>query len=350
MAEDPPRLLLAGGRYEILERIAEGGMATVHLARMRGAAGFTLPVAIKRLRPELRSVRRFAEMFVDEARLAARVRHPNVVPVLDVVVEGAELFLVMDHVLGATLAELLGRARDAGERVPPRVAAGVVRDALEGLHAAHEARGERGEPLGLVHRDVAPQNILVGADGVARLLDFGVARADGGVHASTGGALKGTVAYMAPERLVSGAVHRVGDVYAAGVVLWEAITGQRPFGGAAAVDAVGEILAGVLEPPSRFTPNLPPGVDALVRRATSHVPEARFGTARDMGADLDDLLPCPVSAVSAWVQHLAAPLLAERAVQRLRALDAAVTPPPPPTPPPAQEVDVWKALAPPLRR
>src|SRR5580704_15711865 len=148
------------GRYVLFDPIADGGMAEVVLGRMRGTAGFALTVAVKRLLPEHAGVRRFVEMFVDEARLAARVRHPNVVPVLDLVVDEGAPYLVMEHVLGVTLAELLRLAGERGERIPPPVVGSVLRDTLEGLHAAHEARGEQGQPLSIVHRDVSPQNVL----------------------------------------------------------------------------------------------------------------------------------------------------------------------------------------------
>src|SRR5262249_30296932 len=172
MADDARRCL-------VFDEIASGGMASVHLGRLRGAAGFVLTVAVKRLHPEHAGVRRFVEMLADEARLGARVRHPNVVPVFDLIADGADLLLLMEYVPGSTLAELLRIAAARGERVPPAVVGSVIHDMLEGLHAAHEARDERGAPLGLVHRDVSPQNVLVGADGAARVLDFGVARAGG---------------------------------------------------------------------------------------------------------------------------------------------------------------------------
>src|SRR5262245_26416960 len=200
-----PRAL---GRYAVYDELASGGLATVHLGRMRGAVGFSLTIAVKRLHPAYACDRGFVSMFVDEARLAARVRHPNVVPIFDVVAEQGELFLVMEYVHGLTLADLLRLGRERSHRAPPGVVASVLSGALEGLHAAHEARSEHGEPLGIVHRDVSPQNILVGADGVTRVLDFGVAKAAGRLQASAEGVLKGKVPYMAPEHLSANVTSR----------------------------------------------------------------------------------------------------------------------------------------------
>src|SRR5579883_1648178 len=167
------------GRYALFEQIAAGGMATVHLGRLVGPVGFSRTVAIKRLHTSLTSDPQFVAMFLDEARLAGRVTHPNVVATIDVVTLQGELFLVMEHIAGVSLMRLLQASTQRKEFVPPAIAAGIVVGVLQGLHAAHDACNEKGEPLGLVHRDVSPQNILVGAEGVPRVIDFGVAKAAG---------------------------------------------------------------------------------------------------------------------------------------------------------------------------
>src|SRR5262245_51026591 len=167
------------GRYALHGELASGGMATVHLGRLLGPVGFSRTVAIKRLHAQYAQDPEFVSMFLDEARLAARIRHPNVVPTLDVVATSGELFLVMEYVPGESLSRLARAARDRMERMPPRIVSAIMSGVLHGLHAAHEAKSERGEPLGIVHRDVSPQNVLVGTDGVARVLDFGVAKAAG---------------------------------------------------------------------------------------------------------------------------------------------------------------------------
>jgi serine/threonine-protein kinase len=204
-------------------------MATVHLARLLGPVGFARTVAIKRLHPHLAKDPDFVAMFLEEARLAARVRHPNVVATLDVVSDDGELFLVMEYVAGESLSRLVRKVREKGERIPPRYLVGIMSGALEGLHAAHEAKSEKNQPLGLVHRDVSPQNVHVGIDGVPRVLDFGIAKATNRVQETRTDQIKGKVAYMSPEQLAKGNIDRRADVYSASVVLWEALTGQRLF-------------------------------------------------------------------------------------------------------------------------
>ena len=220
---------IIGGRYALYGPIATGGMATVHFGRQLGAAGFARTVAVKRLRGEYLESHEFVSTLLDEARLASRIRHPNVVATLDMVTEDDELFLVMEYVAGESLSRLLARvARDRG-RVAPRVATGILCGVLHALHAAHEATDERGEPLGIVHRDVSPQNVLVGSDGLARLLDFGIAKGKGRLQTTRAGQLKGKVGYMAPEQILGEEPDRRSDVYAASVVLWEVLTGRRLF-------------------------------------------------------------------------------------------------------------------------
>ena len=209
-------------------------MATVHLARQLGAAGFARIVAVKRLHERYARDPEFVAMFLDEARLVGRIRHPNVVQTLDVVAEknadgGSELFIVMEYVHGESLVRLLAAARTKDEPVPLKIASAIMIGALQGLHAAHEAKSEAGQPLNIVHRDISPHNILVGIDGVARVLDFGVAKASERVSSTTKGEVKGKLAYMAPEQLNGGEADRRTDVFAAGIVFWEVLAGQRLF-------------------------------------------------------------------------------------------------------------------------
>src|SRR5580692_2033966 len=194
------------GRYAIYGELASGGMATVHLGRLLGPVGFSRTVAIKRLHEQFAKDPDFVSMFLDEARLCARIKHPNVVPTLDVIAGDRQLLLVMDYVQGESLSRLFRSAVARGERIPLKVTVAIVSGMLHGLHAAHEAKDERGEPLGIVHRDVSPQNVLVGIDGVARVLDFGVAKARGRLHTTQDGRVKGKLSYMAPEQLRSEAV------------------------------------------------------------------------------------------------------------------------------------------------
>lgn len=304
---------LAGGqlgRYELHGAIARGGMATVYVARMSGAAGFSRTVAVKRLHPHLAADPTFSAMFVDEARLAARIRHPNVIDTLDVVAEGGELFLVMAFVLGETLSKMVRATTSQGIRLPVPVVSSIVIGALEGLHAAHEATDEQGHALGIVHRDVSPQNILVGTDGVARVIDFGVAKAAGRRQETEGGELKGKLAYMAPEQLTRRAVDRRCDVFAMGVVLWEALTSRRLFAGDDAASTLYSVLNEPILPPSSVCPDLPPALDGVVLRALEREPGMRFATAREMSLALEAACP-PASPrqTAEWVQSLAADAL-----------------------------------------
>ena len=306
------------GQYVLGGRIASGGMAAIHLGRMLGAAGFERVVAIKRLHAGLRKDPQFAASFVDEARLAACIRHPNVVSTLDVVVREDEILVVMDYVHGESLSRLL---RSDGERAPLPIVLAVVTQMLNGLHAAHEATNPRGEPLHLVHRDVSPQNVVVGVDGVARLVDFGVAKASWRVQHTRDGSLKGKIAYMAPEQLNWRPLDRRADVFGASVVLWEAVTGERLFASESTERTVQRILEGEAAPPGTRVDGLPEGLDAIVMRGLAVDPERRFATALDMAVALEEIgTAATARQISAWVADRAKESLAGRA-QMVRALE-----------------------------
>jgi serine/threonine-protein kinase len=313
-AADPSVSWKLIGRYALCAEIASGGMATVYFGRLLGASGFTRTVAIKRLHPQYAKDPDFASMFLDEARLAARIRHPNVVQTLDVVQLEGELFLVMDYVPGESLSRLFRQLRTQGRLVPRRVGASIVSGALLGLHAAHEAKNEQGQPLGLVHRDVSPQNVLIGTDGVPRILDFGVAKAAGRAHTTRDGSMKGKCAYMAPEQVTGLPVSRVTDVFAAGVLLWELLTGQRLFHAETDAATLMKVLQAEIPPPSSLVPGLPPEWDAVVARATQRTPEHRFATARDMAIAVEACEGvASTTQVGEWVETLAAGTLSSRA-------------------------------------
>jgi serine/threonine protein kinase len=232
-------------------------MATIHLGRLLGASGFARTVAIKRMHPHYAKDEEFSAMFADEARMAARILHPNVVAMLDVVLEGGELLLVMDYVHGEPLSRLVRASIREGREVTPGIAATVMAQALHGLHAAHTAKGPDGRSLDLVHRDVSPQNILVGQDGTTRITDFGIAKALGRSHTTRDGSVRGKLAYMAPEQL-AGTVDARTDVFAAGVVLWELLSRERLF----ASDGEGQTVHNVMH---REIPRLTGVPDALAR-------------------------------------------------------------------------------------
>jgi serine/threonine-protein kinase len=289
-------------------------MATVHHALFRGESGFARTVAVKRLHPHYAKDREFSEMLRDEARLTARVRHPNVVSTLDVAVVDEEFLLVMDYVHGESLSRLLRAARNSEGSVPRDVLSAVFCGALHGLHAAHEATDEAGSPLRIVHRDASPQNIMVGADGVARVLDFGIAKAVGRSQTTRNGELKGKLSYMAPEQLMKEQVDRRADVYAIGVCLWEALTMQRLFPGDSEGFIVARIMEHRIDKPSLVTTDVTPELDDIVMRALAKSPADRFATARDMAIALEQAIPiASASKVAAWVEDLAGSVLARRA-------------------------------------
>jgi serine/threonine-protein kinase len=339
------------GRYVLYGEIAVGGMATVHFGRLIGQAGFARSVAIKRLHAHYARDPEFVAMFLDEARLAARIVHPNVVPTLDVVVVDEELFLVMEYVRGASLSRLIRNARVAGEYVPPRIASSILTGALHGLHAAHEAKNEQGERLDIVHRDVSPQNVMVGTDGGARVLDFGVAKAIGRSQTTRDGQLKGKLAYMAPEQIRGEHVSRRTDVYAASVVLWETLAGARLYRSENEGHLIAKVMEGKPPPPSSHVPGLPPGLDAIVLRGLDLDPARRFATARDMASELAACVPvAPAEEVGEWVERHAAEELNERAariadierdssVSQSRSLPRAGAPADAPTPVGEREAD-----------
>jgi serine/threonine protein kinase len=302
------------GRYALFDEIASGGMAAVHIGRLLGPAGFSRTVAIKRLHPQFARDPEFLTMFLDEARVAARIRHPNVVPTLDVVSAEGEIFIVMEYFLGESFAKLLVLSKQAGGRVPTAISCAIVAAALHGLHAAHEAKDERGQPLGIVHRDISPQNILVGADGIARVLDFGIAKAEGRAQVTREGQVRGKMAYVAPEQFQAARADRKSDIYAASVVLWEALTGQRLFLGETEAQTVSKVLNDEVPPPSLFETGIPAKLDALVLRGLSRDPAQRAATASDMARELEATFPVATPhEIAEWVESMIGPALTERA-------------------------------------
>lgn len=304
------------GRYLLYGELAAGGMATVHFGRLSGPVGFSRTVAIKRLHPQYAKDPEFVTMFLDEARLVGRIRHPNVVPTLDVVALEGEIFIVMEYVAGEAFSKLVKTAWTKGIPIPPRVAASIVSSVLHGLHAAHQAKDEHGRELGIVHRDVSPQNILVGSDGVARVLDFGVAKAAGRMQTTRDGQVKGKIAYMPPEQLSGGVVSRQADIYAAAVVLWEALAGRRLFDGETEALVLVRAIEGRIDPPSAVNPQLDESVDSVVLRGLARDPALRFATAREMALAIEQNigLASPYE-VGEWVEHVAAEELGRRAAR-----------------------------------
>lgn len=299
------------GRYEILMPLAVGGMAKVWIARQVGELGFRRVVVLKTIRPELSTDASIRRMFLEEAAVASRVVHANVLEVLDLGEVSGIVYQVMPLVEGGSLQELRDLARERGERLRPTIAVRIAVDFLRGLHAAHELTGEDGTRLELVHRDVSPQNVLLGIDGIARIADFGIAKALGRVEQTDGMFLKGKHAYMAPEQIHRRRLDRRTDVFASGIVLWEVLMGERLFRYGEVADTIERVLS--MPIPSRFPPEVPPALAAVVLRALERDPEARFATCEAM-ADALEAAGAIASHrdVAAWVEGLARPKLQAR--------------------------------------
>ena len=310
-----PRII---GRYAMFDEIGRGGAATVHIGRLVGPIGFSRTVAIKKLHDSVAGDAEVVAMFLDEARLTGRIQHPNVVPVLDVLAIEGEAFLIMEYVHGESLSSLLRVLQARNEPVPVRIAVQILRDVLHGLHAAHEARSDRGQSLHLVHRDVSPQNILVGADGISRILDFGIAKAVDRIQDTHTGQLKGKVSYMAPEQLLGQPIDRRVDVYAAGLVLWEALAGRKLFLGDSSGNVMYRVLRGDIPPLSE----VPPLVRDAVSKALERERVERFATAFDFARALEEAsAPFAPTAIGEWMREVSGPTLARR-YEVLRAIEA----------------------------
>ena len=281
---DQGRLL---DRYELIGELATGGMATVYLARLGGVGGFQRFVAIKRLHPHLADEEEFVQMFLDEARLAAGIHHPHVVPILEVGTNDNGYYLVMEYIEGDTLARIVARSMSAGEMVPRPILVRVLLDSLSGLHAAHELTDDQGQLLGLVHRDVSPQNLLVGVDGSARITDFGVARASARLSNTGTGRLKGKLAYMAPEQTRGDDLDRRTDVFAMGVILWEVLAGQRLFKAGTEAETLSRIIIQPIPRVTQANPDVPALFEEVTSKALDRDPDKRFRTAAEMADALE---------------------------------------------------------------
>jgi len=279
---------LLNDRYELVAELAAGGMATVYLARVLGMADFKRLFAIKRLHPHLAKEPEFISMFLDEARLAARLHHPNVVPIIEIGIKDEQHYLVMDYIEGDTAGRLVVRAQHDGRKPPIGFTTRAVVEVLTGLHAAHELTDDHGKSLEIVHRDVSPQNILVGVDGVARITDFGVARAAARLQNQTqGGQLKGKLAYMAPEQVRGGAIDRRADVFAAGIVLWEMLTSRRLFKAESDAETLYKVMAAEVPPVDQTNPEVSAEIAAVCHKALSSQPADRYQSAGDFADALE---------------------------------------------------------------
>jgi serine/threonine protein kinase len=269
------------GKYRLLARLGHGGMAEVYLAVAQGAMNVNRLVVVKRLRDEQSEDENARNMFLDEARLAARLAHPNVVQTFEAGTEGGSYYLAMEYVEGQPLSRVLTAQKRADQPMDPKVAARICADALQGLHYAHEATDFDGTPLEIVHRDVSPQNIMLTYDGVVKIVDFGIAKAAGTAQTEHG-VFKGKVAFMAPEQLLGGQVDRRVDVFAAGIVLWEAVTGQHLFADETPAKTLYNLVNKPIPRATQFRADLPKALDDVLAKALEREPADRYATAREM--------------------------------------------------------------------
>jgi eukaryotic-like serine/threonine-protein kinase len=290
LSEDELRPGLILGRYELLAPVAKGGMAQVWIARMTGTRGFTKTVAIKTMLPNISEDPLFEEMFLDEASLASRVRHPNAVEIMDLGEDAGILYLVMEWIDGEPLSVLIKQTATSGG-IPRHLAVRIVMQSCAGLHAAHELKDEQGASVGLVHRDVSPQNILTSYDGVVKVVDFGVAKATGRASAATSaGQLKGKVPYMSPEQASGGEIDRRTDVFAMGILLYMMTTGKHPFRKENEAQTLLAICSDApVVKPSSFLPDYPPELETVLLKSLAKSAEDRFQTASEMQRALDAL-------------------------------------------------------------
>jgi serine/threonine-protein kinase len=280
------------GKYELVELAGEGGMATVWRGVLHGAAGFTRPIAIKRLKPEFRAIKNYVDMFVEEARVGSELNHPNIVQVVDFCADADGMYyLIMEWVEGLDLVRFARLAVEIGRPLEWPLVAAIGVGVLRGLAAAHERCRQDGTPAPVVHRDVSPHNILIGAGGAVKLSDFGLARARDRVMSFTApGAVKGKLHYFAPEVTMGMPATPRSDVFSLATALWEVLAGRRAFTGDNETDVLTRIRRGQIDPLARIRPDLPRRLVAAIERGMATAADGRFVSARHMSVELGECL------------------------------------------------------------
>ncbi|MEQ9078801.1 MAG: serine/threonine-protein kinase [Sandaracinaceae bacterium] len=304
------------GGYTIVGELATGGMAELFLARRVGPEGFARSVVVKRILPHLAKSDEFVRMFLDEARIAAGIRHPNVVSVEELGRDGDSLFMVMEYLSGESLHALIAELARRNRHLDPALAAHVVAEACAGLHAAHEMTDDSGRPLEVVHRDVSPQNLFITYDGSVKVLDFGIAKAADRLTRTETGYFKGKFAYMAPEQIKEQPVDRRADVFALGVVLFEALTGRRLFRTKNPAATLRAVLESSIVRPSAIRPNIPSALDEACLKALSRPIDQRHATAAELRRDLLRAVPPGDDLPEARLKGLMETLFAARAEEK----------------------------------
>lgn len=278
------------GRFRLLMEMAKGGMATLYLARLSGPEQFEKLLVIKKIHDHLAEEDEFVSMFLDEARITALIHHPNVVTIFDMGQVDGSYFIAMDYVHGENMTAVLRASVRQKKRFGWPYAARIVADAAAGLHAAHELRGPDGRPLGVVHRDVSPQNIIVSYDGNTQVVDFGIAYAAERITHTTAGTLKGKVAYMSPEQTVRTELDRRSDIFSLGIVLYESVCLKRLFKEDSEAAALMRVREADVPKPRSIRPSIPPELEAIILKALARKPDDRFSTAQAMAERLNRLL------------------------------------------------------------
>jgi serine/threonine-protein kinase len=317
------------GRYQLLKKIASGGMGQVLLAK-KGQDDFEKLVVLKRILPHLVEDEEFFTMFRDEAKITMRLDHPNIARINEFGVEAGVHYIEMEYVAGEDVRRIEKRAAAAGKGIPIGVIIRIIADAAAGLDFAHKAKDAKGVPLGLVHRDVSPQNILVGFDGSVKLIDFGVAKAAGRAQHTATGILKGKFPYMSPEQAEGTDLDCRSDVFALGIVLWEQLTGRRLFKGENDLATQRLVRACQVPAPSSVEPSVPPGLDPIALKALSKEPKDRYQDAAELRNALEDFalqnaIPTSSSNLAAFMQELYAERIAKEADPRFFEEDSGLT-------------------------
>ena len=313
------------GRYELLLPLARGGMAEVWAARLHGTRGFQKLVAIKTMLPGVIEDKRAEQMFMDEAGLACRIQHPNVVEIIELGEDDGTLYLVMEWIEGEPLNVIIKRAGSAGS-IPLSVAVNLMGQCCKGLQAAHELKDERGELLGVVHRDISPHNILVSYTGTVKIVDFGIAKVTSQNNSLTdAGEVKGKLAYMSPEHIAGKQVDRRSDVFALGIVFYQLSTGKHPFKGKTPGQTVQNTLVGRPTAPSTLVEGYPVEIERIVNKALHPEPEGRYSTTREFLLDLQRALPAALDhGADAETARFVVNLLGDRIQEKKRAIKSAM--------------------------
>jgi eukaryotic-like serine/threonine-protein kinase len=314
------------GRYQLLRRLATGGMAEIFLARQVGPEGFEKQVVVKRILPHLAQNEDFVAMFLDEARIAARLDHPNLVQIFDLGSQEGAYFIAMEYVRGEDVRAIWKRAAELGQPVPQSLVCRIGIEACAGLDHAHKQTDQAGRPLGIIHRDVSPQNLLVSFEGAVKVADFGIAKAADKATVTRSGVLKGKYSYMSPEQAAGQPLDHRTDIFALGVVLYELLTGVRLFKRASDLQTLGAVTECQVAPPSAVDPRVPDDLGELVLRALAKDRSRRYPEARQLGAALEGWLlahrlPSSASHLAEFMHHLYADRLAKEPEAEARAAE-----------------------------